>query len=136
VPPLAARAPVIDPVIGFRNGGARGPGFVVAIRESLKEAGYVIGPECGNRLLVHGHYDRLPALAADVVGGDDCRDRLPAKLAGLRGRRRSGSNSVMLKAAIAQAPARMIRLGRSCARRLFGALRWFAPPEVAGDARQ
>jgi len=69
--PLAARAqhPAM-PVIGCLNSGAPAPiaRLLAAFREGLNETGYVEGQnvaiECR---LAEGHYDRLPALAADLV---------------------------------------------------------------------
>src|SRR5215467_6400476 len=70
--PLAARAqrPVI-PVIGYLHSGSSAPyaHLVAAFRQSLKEAGYVEGENVAiDYRWAEGHYDRLPALAADLVG--------------------------------------------------------------------
>ncbi|HKQ87304.1 MAG TPA: hypothetical protein VJS43_11125, partial [Candidatus Acidoferrales bacterium] len=69
--PLAARAqqPAM-PVIGFLHGASPGPyaRFLLGFHHGLKETGYTAGENVAVEYRwAENHYDRLPALAADLV---------------------------------------------------------------------
>jgi putative tryptophan/tyrosine transport system substrate-binding protein len=70
--PLAADAqPRTTPMVGYLSGGAPGPpftAFLAAFRQGLGQMGYVEGQNIAIEYRwAEGHYDRLPALAADLV---------------------------------------------------------------------
>ena len=67
--PLAAHGQQADkPVIGFLSSFSANPRFAGAFKQGLKELGFIEGQ---NVLIEYryaeGHYDRLPALADDLV---------------------------------------------------------------------
>src|SRR6516165_5996685 len=68
--PLAARAQQREQMrrIGFLNGGSPDPNRVAAFRRGLNESGYVEGHNVTIEYhWAEGQYDRLPALARDLV---------------------------------------------------------------------
>ena len=59
------------PVIGYLGSASPGRGtpWVAALHQGLSETGYVAGQNVALEYRwAEGHYDRLPALAADLVG--------------------------------------------------------------------
>jgi putative ABC transport system substrate-binding protein len=69
--PFAADAqPRTTPMVGYLSGGAPGAftAFLAAFRQGLAQTGYVEGQNVAIEYRwAEGHYDRLPALAADLV---------------------------------------------------------------------
>ena len=67
--PLAARGQQQTmPVIGFLSAAARDPAYMAALRQGMAEGGYVEGRNLTiEDRWAEGRFDRLPALAADLV---------------------------------------------------------------------
>jgi putative tryptophan/tyrosine transport system substrate-binding protein len=69
--PLAARAGEPMPVVGFlsNRAAAESEAVVAAFRQGLADAGFIEGRNLAIKYrLAEGHLDRLPSLAADLVG--------------------------------------------------------------------
>ena|ERR1700738_5129777 len=69
--PLAAHAQLPNPLIGFLSSRSPGEstGVVAAFRQGLQEMGFVEGRNLSIAFRwAEGRYDRLPALAAELVG--------------------------------------------------------------------
>ena len=67
---FSAFGPPAIPVIGFLSSFTTNPRFVAAFRQGLGEAGYIEGENVvvEYQWVVGGQYDRLPTVAADLVG--------------------------------------------------------------------
>ena len=67
--PLTARAQQpVTPTIGFLDNASILPQYAAGFSQGLKETGYIEGQNVViERHSAEGHYDRLPALAADLV---------------------------------------------------------------------
>src|SRR5262249_34335927 len=67
--PFAARAQQAVPVIGFLHGTSPGPyaPYLLAFHQGLKEAGFEGRNVAVEYRWAEDRYDRLPALAADLV---------------------------------------------------------------------
>jgi putative tryptophan/tyrosine transport system substrate-binding protein len=66
--PLAARAQQSMPVVGYLSVGPPPAHLLAVFKQSLAEAGFVEGRNVAIETpSADGHYDRLPALAADLV---------------------------------------------------------------------
>ena len=71
LPCVAAAEQKAMPVIGFLGSGSPGPNapLVAGFREGLSETGWVEGQNLAiEHRWAEGRYDRLPALAAELVG--------------------------------------------------------------------
>jgi putative ABC transport system substrate-binding protein len=88
--PLAARAQQrTPPIVGYLFSGMNDGNWLEILRQSLKNSGYIEGQNVAIEYRwADGQYDRLPALAADlvrrkvtVIVADDLRSALAAKAA-------------------------------------------------------
>jgi putative tryptophan/tyrosine transport system substrate-binding protein len=67
--PFAVRAQQPMPVLGWLGGGQPNQPYIASFQEGLKEGGYVEGQNVAIEYrFANGQYDRLPGLAAELVG--------------------------------------------------------------------
>ena len=68
--PVAARAQLAMPVIGYLAGGSPNKLYIAAFHQGLNEGGYVEGQNVAiESRFANGQYERLPALATELAGG-------------------------------------------------------------------
>src|SRR5262245_54213028 len=68
VAPVAAQAPPGTARVGGLTATAASPGFTSLFLEALRESGWVEGRNLAYAVhAADGHYDRLPALAAELL---------------------------------------------------------------------
>ena len=67
--PLAGRAQKATPVMGYLSSGDAATGASLGFHQGLEKAGYIEGQNLAIEYRwAEGHYHRLPALAADLIG--------------------------------------------------------------------
>ena len=67
--PMVASAQKAMPVVGFLISTSPNPPLVAAFRQELSKAGYIEGKDVIIEYRwAEDHYDRLPALAAELAG--------------------------------------------------------------------
>ena len=68
VAPLAAHSQQPLPIVGVLSGTNREPRLIAAVQDGLKDAGYIVGRDVALEFRgAEGQFDRLPALAAELV---------------------------------------------------------------------